>query len=66
MSIINNFLHWLSHVFGYNTGKVVTYAEGDYIVVGFECDYCKKIDETSIDRIPISKICGINNVLEES
>ena len=64
--MINKFLHWIAHLLKINTGKVVTYLEDDDIIVGFECDYCKVIDISSIERVSVSKIRGINNVLEES
>lgn len=51
--IINRFLHFLSHLFETNTGKVVSWVEDDFVYVGFECDGCKKIDPKSVDKVEI-------------
>ena len=61
MFIVNFFksiIHWFSHKFGWNYGRVVTFEDGEFIYVAFECDSCKKIDEKSITKIESEKIYG--------
>jgi len=39
-------LHWFSHYFGWNTGTVETWYDGDTLMVGFRCD-CGKLEQIS-------------------
>ena len=52
MSWINRFLHYIEHLFKWNTGKIVTFEEDDMLCVGFQCTKCGVIDPTSIEKIP--------------
>ena len=56
--MLNSFLHRLSHFFKTNSGKVASWKDDEFIYVGFECDYCKQIDEKSINKIESKVIYG--------
>lgn len=53
---LKNFFHSLSHRWGLNTGRVVTWHEDNNIYVGFQCDGCGKIDDKTIDKIGVEQI----------
>ena len=36
-------IHWLAHKFGRNTGEVVTWWQGDKLMVGFRCGGCGEV-----------------------
>lgn len=48
---MQKFIHWIAHLFGWNTGKVATWMEDDMICVGFECEGCGEIDPKTIDKV---------------
>lgn len=54
--MINKFLHGISHFFGWNSGKVATWTEENFICVGFKCSGCGEIEESTIDRIESYKV----------
>ena len=54
--MINKVSHYFAHLFGWNYGKVVTWMEADQICVGFKCDGCGKIAESSVEKINESEI----------
>lgn len=49
--IWHQILHWT----GDNTGNIISYNEGDFICVAFECS-CGKIDPSSIVKITESEL----------
>ena len=55
--MIRRFFHYFAHLFGYNTGNIITYEEDGFIYVAFQCD-CGLIDPLSIDKIESDKIYG--------
>jgi hypothetical protein len=56
LTVIEKLLHWISHLRGTNTGKVISWNEEGYIKVGFECSTCGKIDPKSIEKINESEL----------
>ena len=54
--MIKKLLHKLSHLFGSNEGKIVTWSDDEFIYVGFECNGCGIIDKDSIDKIEFDKV----------
>ena len=56
--MFDKFKHWLTHLFGNNSGRVVTWSEGDDICVGFECSGCGEVDTKTIDRVPSRLVIG--------
>ena len=54
--------HYISHILGTNTGRLATWGENDRIYLGFECDYCKKIDQNTVVNIESEYINGKRDV----
>jgi hypothetical protein len=59
--MIKSVIHWIEHKTKRNTGKIVSWSDGEYIYVGFECDSCGIIDPTSIDKIEVDKVVPFVN-----
>lgn len=64
--MLNGLKHFISHLFGTNTGKLATWEENDRIYLGFECDYCKKIDQSTVVNIESEYINGKRDVDSDS
>jgi hypothetical protein len=47
-----NFLHWLKHLFGWTTGEVYVWWEGETLMVGFKCNGCDTITGVHRSRQP--------------
>jgi hypothetical protein len=56
--MLNKFFHWLSHRTNTYSGKVVTWQDDEYTYIGFECSYCKQIDQSLVDKLESEKIYG--------
>jgi hypothetical protein len=37
---------------------VVTWQDDEYTYIGFECSYCKQIDQSLVDKLESEKIYG--------
>jgi len=59
--MIRKLLHWISHKTGSNTGRIASWEEDGYIYIGFECDFCKQIDQKTVDKIESEFINGKRN-----
>ena len=42
---MSDWWHLVKHIFGWNTGSVVTFWLDDELYVGFKCDECGEIDK---------------------
>lgn len=62
MKIRRRLIHWFEHLIGWNTGKIISWSDDDFIYIGFECDECGKIDQKSIDKVEYKKV--INQKVE--
>jgi len=56
--MIKKFIHWIAHLTGSNTGKVISWSDEEFIYVAFECD-CGKIDKSTISKIESEKLWTI-------
>lgn len=44
-------LHWIEHLFGWNTGVVYSWWDGDRLMIGFRCNGCGDIQGVHESRI---------------
>lgn len=59
--MIKKLLHWISHKTGTNTGRIASWQDDEYIYIGFECDFCKQIDQSTVNKIESEYINGKRN-----